>query len=108
MHGYTLGIIEALNLKLIKSNHDIYLNQNVPEEVVDIKTHYEKIFLAENKKNNLLIISYKMKKESFFQKVYEVVKLIPPGKVTTYGAIAKFFRISEFIKNCWMGNECIT
>ena len=30
-----------------------------------------------------------MKKESFFQKVYEVVKLIPPGKVTTYGAIAK-------------------
>ena len=31
-----------------------------------------------------------MKKESFFQKVYEVVKLIPPGKVTTYGAIAKF------------------
>ena len=31
-----------------------------------------------------------MKKESFFQKVYDVVKLIPPGKVTTYGAIAKF------------------
>lgn len=31
-----------------------------------------------------------MKKESFFQKVYGVVKLIPPGKVTTYGAIAKF------------------
>jgi tRNA (guanine-N7-)-methyltransferase len=50
LHGYTLGIIEALNLKLIQSNHDIYLNQNVPEEVVDIKTHYEKIFLAENKK----------------------------------------------------------
>lgn len=26
----------------------------------------------------------------FFQKVYEVVKQIPPGKVTTYGAIAKY------------------
>jgi methylated-DNA-protein-cysteine methyltransferase-like protein len=26
----------------------------------------------------------------FFQRVYEVVKLIPPGKVTTYGAIARY------------------
>ena len=26
----------------------------------------------------------------FFQKVYEVVKLIPPGRVTSYGAIAKY------------------
>ena len=25
----------------------------------------------------------------FFAQVYEVVKLIPPGRVTTYGAIAK-------------------
>ncbi len=27
---------------------------------------------------------------NFFEKVYEVVKLIPEGKVTTYGAIARF------------------
>jgi methylated-DNA-protein-cysteine methyltransferase-like protein len=27
---------------------------------------------------------------SFFQRVYEVVKLIPYGKVTSYGAIAKY------------------
>jgi methylated-DNA-protein-cysteine methyltransferase-like protein len=26
----------------------------------------------------------------FFSKVYEVVKLIPPGKVTSYGAIAAY------------------
>ncbi len=26
----------------------------------------------------------------FFSKVYEVVKLIPPGKVTSYGAIASY------------------
>jgi len=29
-------------------------------------------------------------KEDFFQKVFEVVKLIPQGKVTSYGAIAAF------------------
>ena len=59
LHGYTLGLIEALNLKLIQSNHDIYLNQNAPEEVVDIKTHYEKIFLAENKK--ITYLSFQIK-----------------------------------------------
>jgi methylated-DNA-protein-cysteine methyltransferase-like protein len=30
------------------------------------------------------------KNSGFFQRVYEVVKLIPPGKVTTYGAIARY------------------
>lgn len=28
--------------------------------------------------------------EDFFSKVYEVVKQIPPGRVTSYGAIAAF------------------
>lgn len=28
--------------------------------------------------------------ESFFERVYEVVRLIPYGRVTTYGAIARF------------------
>lgn len=28
--------------------------------------------------------------DSFFQRVYEVVRLIPFGKVTSYGAIAKY------------------
>ena len=27
---------------------------------------------------------------SFFEDVYEVVKLIPPGRVTSYGAIARY------------------
>lgn len=31
-----------------------------------------------------------MKEYSFFNDVYEVVKLIPPGRVTNYGAIGKY------------------
>lgn len=31
------------------------------------------------------------KNADFFDKVYEVVKLIPSGRVTSYGAIARFF-----------------
>lgn len=30
------------------------------------------------------------KEENFFRNVYEVVKLIPPGRVTSYGAIAAY------------------
>jgi methylated-DNA-protein-cysteine methyltransferase related protein len=31
-----------------------------------------------------------MKDSSFFEKVYEVVKLVPYGRVTSYGAIARY------------------
>ena len=31
-----------------------------------------------------------MKNEGFFQQVYEVVKLVPFGRVTSYGAIAAY------------------
>ncbi|OJW68382.1 MAG: cysteine methyltransferase [Candidatus Amoebophilus sp. 36-38] len=38
---------------------------------------------------------YKKLSESFFEKVYEVVKLIPSGRVTTYGAIANYLGITK-------------
>lgn len=28
--------------------------------------------------------------QNFFERVYDVVRMIPPGRVTSYGAIAKF------------------
>ena len=31
-----------------------------------------------------------MKEESFFKRVYEVTKIVPYGRVTSYGAIAKY------------------
>ncbi|WMJ73134.1 MGMT family protein [Cytophagaceae bacterium ABcell3] len=31
-----------------------------------------------------------IKTADFFEQVYEVVKLIPPGRVTSYGSIAKY------------------
>ena len=32
----------------------------------------------------------KKSNDNFFAQVYQVVRLIPPGKVTTYGAIASY------------------
>ena len=50
LHGYTLGVLKGLSIKPSFSNHDIYKNNNAPNEVINIKTHYEKLFL-ETKKN---------------------------------------------------------
>ena len=36
-----------------------------------------------------------MDKESFFQDVYEVAKLIPKGRVTSYGAIAAYLGVKR-------------
>lgn len=38
----------------------------------------------------LFSFSWSMDKVTFFQDVYEVVKLIPEGRVTSYGAIARY------------------
>ena len=35
-------------------------------------------------------MKYSVETESFFDKVYAVTKLIPYGRVTSYGAIAKY------------------
>ncbi len=41
-------------------------------------------------KNHLLRMNYAPKTENFFTKVYAVAALIPYGRVTSYGAIAKY------------------
>lgn len=52
LHGYTLGIIEAKSFKTLISNHDIYnaSTHDLPEYLHSIQTHYEKLFLKENKR----------------------------------------------------------
>jgi len=36
-----------------------------------------------------------MKQENFFEDVYEVVKLIPKGRATSYGAIAQYLGLKS-------------
>ena len=47
LHGYTLGIIEGHQHHLEDAEHDIY-NAVLKRENMEIKTHYEKLFLAKN------------------------------------------------------------
>ena len=48
-----------------------------------------------------------MKKNNFFQRVYDICLLIPEGKVTTYGAIAKYLSspLSSRMVG-WALNQC--
>ena len=47
LHGYTLGIIQGYQHFLEDAEHDIY-NAILERENMDIKTHYEKLFLEKN------------------------------------------------------------
>ena len=47
LHGYTLGIIEGHQHFLEDAEHDVY-NAVMERENMDIKTHYEKLFLEKN------------------------------------------------------------
>ena len=49
LHGYTLGLIEGMGIDPVFSNHDIYSNNNAPNEALKIKTFYEKKFINSKK-----------------------------------------------------------
>ena len=52
-----------------------------------------------------------MKKEDFYQRVYEIVALIPKGRVTSYGAIAQALGVTSgarmvgYALNSWLKND---
>ena len=49
MHGYTLGLLHAAGHEVLYANHDVYRQGGSPEEVTSIQTHYESIYLQEDK-----------------------------------------------------------
>jgi len=59
--------------------------------MIPYESRLERLFLCVLSWNRFARLSlFRMAKDmDFFQAVYEVVRLIPPGKVTTYGAIAQ-------------------
>ncbi len=47
-----------------------------------------------------------MKNTSYFEKVYELTKQIPYGKVTTYGRIANYLTLGSARMVGWALNNC--
>lgn len=61
LHGYTHGVIEQNNYKVLASNHDIYHKDtfDLPNYVTRIQTFYEAKFRQENKKITYLCFQLK-------------------------------------------------
>ncbi|MFZ5552256.1 MAG: MGMT family protein [Bacteroidota bacterium] len=56
-----------------------------------------------------MITKLSEKNKDFFASVYEVVKLIPKGRVTSYGAIAKYLGAASSSRMVgWAMNACHT
>ena len=49
LHGYLLGLLSNMNCSIVYSSHDVYKYMNVPDEVLAVKTFYEKKYLLKNK-----------------------------------------------------------
>lgn len=49
LHGYTLGLLQGMGITPDYTHHDIYGNPHAPKHVTEIQTHYEKLFLKDNK-----------------------------------------------------------
>ena len=49
LHGYTLGLLQAMDIVPVYSHHDVYSNPHGPKDVTAIQTHYEQLFLKEKK-----------------------------------------------------------
>ena len=49
MHGYTLGLLHGEGHEVLYANHNVYVNEGAPKEVIDIQTFYENQYLAVNK-----------------------------------------------------------
>ena len=48
LHGFTLGILDSLNVEIVKSTHDLYKSK-IDNSVLKIKTFYETMFLKKKK-----------------------------------------------------------
>lgn len=53
-------------------------------------------------------MAYSQKTESFFEDVWEVVKLVPQGRVTSYGAVAKYLGAARSARMVgWAMHACV-
>ncbi len=90
LFGYTQCVLRDMEIKPAIFQPDIYGHNTFTDEL-RIKTYYEKMHLQDGAMIHHIAFPVGGEDQpDFFQRVYEVTRHIPPGRVTNYGAIAKF------------------
>jgi tRNA (guanine-N7-)-methyltransferase len=93
---FTRQVIKGSGHTQLFATDDLY-NSDYTGDVRDIKTFYEEKFLESEGRICYLMFTLNpgsgwqdSLEPGFFERVYQVVRQVPHGKVTTYGAIAQY------------------
>jgi len=112
LYEYTLGVIQEHNLEMIYHSEDVY-GEALKHPVTKFQTYYEKIWLEQGLTiKYICYVPFAQKEEStsdfsFFEKVWKTARLIPPGRVSTYGAIARYLGSTGSARMVgWALNAC--
>ena len=95
LYNYTINMVKYNDLPLLYATQDLY-GDHEEKVAFGIQTFYEKQFVTENLPIHYLQFRLPSNKlirepdEDFYTRVFRLVRLIPTGRVTTYGAIARF------------------
>lgn len=112
LYEYTLQVAREHDFEILNHSFDVY-GEKKKGPVSDLQTYYEKIWIEEGLK--IKYISFVPFPEnikntaqlSFFEKVWEVTRHIPCGKVTSYGAIAHYLGSTGSARMVgWALNAC--
>ena len=95
LYHYTRDLIQFNDLRLDYATEDLH-GGNKAKLANNIQTFYEKQFIEQGLPIHYLKFSLPSMKiiaepgEDFFSRVYQVARLIPSGRVCSYGAIARY------------------
>jgi tRNA (guanine-N7-)-methyltransferase len=64
LFNYTKAVINSNNLEIVFATSDLY-SENLPDDILSIQTHYEKLFLTRGLKINYL--SFRLNKEKILE-----------------------------------------
>lgn len=90
LFGYTQCVLRDMEIEPAILQPDIY-GKNTIDDLLKIRTYYESQHLRDGAMIHHIAFRVNADEQpDFFERVYDVARQIPPGRVTSYGAIAKY------------------
>jgi len=109
---YTKQVAQEHNFSVIECSSDVY-GEKIRGPVTELQTYYEKIWIEQGLKIKYIAFvpfsagNNQISGLSFFEKVWEITRQVPEGRVTTYGAIARFLGSTGSARMVgWALNAC--
>jgi tRNA (guanine-N7-)-methyltransferase len=112
LYEYTMQVAKEYDFQVICHSPDVY-GQKMTGVQTAVQTYYENIWLEQGLQiKYVCFVPFPKHKQqdaetSFFGKVWDVTRTIPEGRVTTYGAIARYLGSTGSARMVgWALNAC--